>query len=111
MNIYISLYKENNSYNTHMNYIRVCVSIYIYKYIFAYPMALFWKFKMPPRIKLCLYFMCLTCSALQTKADVPGLERTLVACLERVFQTKYGACLIPHYMVCLFVYISTELEA
>ncbi|XP_022717167.1 uncharacterized protein LOC111275859 isoform X2 [Durio zibethinus] len=37
-------------------------------------------------------------SALQTKADVPGLENTLVACLERLFKTKYGASLIPHYM-------------
>lgn len=38
-------------------------------------------------------------SALQTKADVPGLESTLIAALERLFQTKYGASLIPHYMV------------
>ncbi|XVF04272.1 hypothetical protein REPUB_Repub05bG0068400 [Reevesia pubescens] len=37
-------------------------------------------------------------SVLQTKADVPGLENTLVECLERVFKTKYGASLIPHYM-------------
>ncbi|OMO53490.1 Armadillo-like helical [Corchorus olitorius] len=37
-------------------------------------------------------------SALQTKADVPGLETTLVACLERVFKTKHGASLIPQYM-------------
>ncbi|EXB75016.1 26S proteasome non-ATPase regulatory subunit 5 [Morus notabilis] len=37
-------------------------------------------------------------NALQTKADVPGLENTLVACLERIFQTKYGAYLIPQYM-------------
>ncbi|XVE80087.1 hypothetical protein DITRI_Ditri14bG0111400 [Diplodiscus trichospermus] len=37
-------------------------------------------------------------SALQTKADVPGLEEALVACLERVFKTKYGASLIPQYM-------------
>ncbi|XVF78573.1 hypothetical protein PTKIN_Ptkin14bG0145100 [Pterospermum kingtungense] len=37
-------------------------------------------------------------SALQTKADVPGLETALAACLERVFKTKYGASLIPHYM-------------
>lgn len=57
----------------------------------------------------CLYFAYLACSALQTKADVPGLENTLVACLERIFQTKYGAYLIPQYMVCTFAYISSEL--
>ena len=39
-------------------------------------------------------------SVLQTKADVPGVESTLVACLERIFSTKHGASLIPHYMVC-----------
>jgi 26S proteasome non-ATPase regulatory subunit 5 len=37
-------------------------------------------------------------NALQTKADVPGLEEALIACLERIFKTKYGASLIPHYM-------------
>ncbi|GMI63633.1 hypothetical protein like AT3G15180 [Hibiscus trionum] len=37
-------------------------------------------------------------SALQTKADVPGLENILVACLERVFKTKYGTSLVPQYM-------------
>ncbi|KAM6550404.1 hypothetical protein CsatB_000212 [Cannabis sativa] len=37
-------------------------------------------------------------NALQTKSDVPGLENTLVSCLERIFKTKYGASLIPHYM-------------
>ncbi|KAJ9153557.1 hypothetical protein P3X46_026984 [Hevea brasiliensis] len=42
-------------------------------------------------------------SALQTKAGVPGLENTLVACLERIFKTKYGASLIPQYMVCLLL--------
>ncbi|XVF04274.1 hypothetical protein REPUB_Repub05bG0068400 [Reevesia pubescens] len=42
-------------------------------------------------------------SVLQTKADVPGLENTLVECLERVFKTKYGASLIPHYMVSSFL--------
>ncbi|XP_031266569.1 uncharacterized protein LOC116124959 [Pistacia vera] len=36
--------------------------------------------------------------ALQTKGHVPGLETTLVACLERIFKTKYGASLIPEYM-------------
>ncbi|KAE9458089.1 hypothetical protein C3L33_10008, partial [Rhododendron williamsianum] len=43
--------------------------------------------------------------ALQTKADVPGLENALVACLERIFGTKYGASLVPQYMVsCLLEY-------
>ncbi|KAH9802467.1 ARM repeat superfamily protein [Citrus sinensis] len=37
-------------------------------------------------------------NTLQTKPDVPGLEDTLVVCLERIFKTKYGASLIPHYM-------------
>ncbi|KAJ0046866.1 hypothetical protein Pint_04629 [Pistacia integerrima] len=37
-------------------------------------------------------------NALQTKGHVPGLETTLVACLERIFKTKYGASLIPEYM-------------
>ncbi|KAL7143370.1 hypothetical protein ABFS83_08G186700 [Erythranthe nasuta] len=37
-------------------------------------------------------------SALQTNADYPGLENALVDCLERIFRTKYGASLIPHYM-------------
>ncbi|CAL5330828.1 hypothetical protein CsSME_00011757 [Camellia sinensis var. sinensis] len=40
-------------------------------------------------------------NALQTKGDVPGLENALVACLERIFKTKYGASLIPQYMVCV----------
>lgn len=39
------------------------------------------------------------CSALQTDADYPGLVNALVDCLERIFKTKYGASLIPHYMV------------
>ncbi|XP_050368538.1 uncharacterized protein LOC126786682 [Argentina anserina] len=37
-------------------------------------------------------------NALQTKADVPGLEDTLVAVLESVFKTRYGASLLPQYM-------------
>ncbi|KAL3631437.1 hypothetical protein CASFOL_024421 [Castilleja foliolosa] len=37
-------------------------------------------------------------SSLQTNADYPGLENALVDCLERIFRTKYGASLIPHYM-------------
>ncbi|KAI7729630.1 hypothetical protein M8C21_002665 [Ambrosia artemisiifolia] len=37
-------------------------------------------------------------NALQTKGDVPGLEYALVDCLEKIFRTKYGASLIPHFM-------------
>ncbi|XWS52103.1 hypothetical protein CRYUN_Cryun11dG0038500 [Craigia yunnanensis] len=47
-------------------------------------------------------------SALQTKADVPGLENALVACLERVFKTKYGTSLIPHYMPFLQVGLKAD---
>ncbi|KAL8147741.1 hypothetical protein AgCh_005167 [Apium graveolens] len=36
--------------------------------------------------------------ALQTTEDVPGLENTVVDCLERLFKTNYGASLIPHSM-------------
>ncbi|CAK9175243.1 unnamed protein product [Ilex paraguariensis] len=42
-------------------------------------------------------------TALQTKSDVPGLENALVACLERVFRTKFGASLIPLYMSALLM--------
>ncbi|KAK1424560.1 hypothetical protein QVD17_19892 [Tagetes erecta] len=37
-------------------------------------------------------------SALQTKGDVHGLEDALIDCLEKIFRTKYGASLIPHFM-------------
>nr|XP_043620480.1 uncharacterized protein LOC122592343 [Erigeron canadensis] len=37
-------------------------------------------------------------NALQTKSDVPGLENALIDCLEKIFKTKYGASLIPHFM-------------
>ncbi|XP_044493574.1 uncharacterized protein LOC123216940 isoform X2 [Mangifera indica] len=47
-------------------------------------------------------------NALQTKAHVPSLESTLVACLERIFQTKYGASLIPQYMVACLLDISGD---
>ncbi|KAJ0986105.1 hypothetical protein J5N97_004461 [Dioscorea zingiberensis] len=36
-------------------------------------------------------------SLMQTEADVSGVEGTIVACLERIFKTKYGASQIPHY--------------
>ncbi|KAK6946684.1 26S proteasome non-ATPase regulatory subunit 5 [Dillenia turbinata] len=38
-------------------------------------------------------------NVLQTKADVPGVENNLVACLERIFQTNYGGSLIPQFLV------------
>ncbi|EOY13091.1 26S proteasome non-ATPase regulatory subunit 5 - like 1 [Theobroma cacao] len=47
-------------------------------------------------------------SALQTKADVPGLENTLAVCLERVFKTKYGGSLIPQYMPFLQVGLKAD---
>ncbi|XP_047249676.1 uncharacterized protein LOC124885622 isoform X1 [Capsicum annuum] len=47
----------------------------------------------------CCCSICVVLSALQTKADYPSLESALVDCLERVFKTRYGASLIPHYMV------------
>ncbi|PIA36566.1 hypothetical protein AQUCO_03300036v1 [Aquilegia coerulea] len=48
-------------------------------------------------------------SALQCKGDVPSLETTLVACLERVFNTKYGASLIPQFMS--FVQVGLQAES
>ncbi|GMH24940.1 hypothetical protein Nepgr_026783 [Nepenthes gracilis] len=50
-------------------------------------------------------------NALQTKADVPGLENALVACLERIFKSKYGASLIPQYMPFLQVGLRADSEA
>uniref|UniRef100_A0A7C9CK81 26S proteasome non-ATPase regulatory subunit 5 n=1 Tax=Opuntia streptacantha TaxID=393608 RepID=A0A7C9CK81_OPUST len=47
-------------------------------------------------------------NALQTKAEVPGLENALVACLERIFKTKYGASLIPQYMPFLQVGLQAD---
>ncbi|KAI8552512.1 hypothetical protein RHMOL_Rhmol06G0272700 [Rhododendron molle] len=47
-------------------------------------------------------------NALQTKADVPGLENALVACLERIFGTKYGASLIPQYMPFVIVGLGAD---
>lgn len=43
-------------------------------------------------------------SALTNGAAIPGLETALVSCLERIFVTKYGSSLIPHYMVKIFVW-------
>ncbi|GAB2258950.1 hypothetical protein Droror1_Dr00015110 [Drosera rotundifolia] len=47
-------------------------------------------------------------SALQTQVDVPAVEPALVPCLERIFETKYGASLIPHYMAFLQVGLRAE---
>ncbi|GMP65945.1 hypothetical protein CsSME_00026519 [Camellia sinensis var. sinensis] len=47
-------------------------------------------------------------NALQTKGDVPGLENALVACLERIFKTKYGASLIPQYMPFIVVGLGAD---
>ncbi|XP_077226745.1 ARM repeat superfamily protein [Tasmannia lanceolata] len=46
-------------------------------------------------------------SALQSEVDAPGLESTLVSCLERIFKTKYGSSLIPQYMP----FVQTGLQA
>ncbi|KAL3849168.1 hypothetical protein ACJIZ3_011050 [Penstemon smallii] len=47
-------------------------------------------------------------NALQTEAEYPGLENALVDCLERVFRTKYGASLIPHYMPFVLVGLGAD---
>ncbi|GAB2284496.1 hypothetical protein Dimus_018950 [Dionaea muscipula] len=47
-------------------------------------------------------------NALQTNAELPGVEPALVPCLERIFKTKYGASLIPHYMPFLQVGLRAE---
>ncbi|XP_008801496.2 uncharacterized protein LOC103715588 isoform X1 [Phoenix dactylifera] len=43
------------------------------------------------------YSLTVLFGVLQTKADVPGLEDTVVACLDRIFRTKYGASLLTNY--------------
>ncbi|XP_028807476.1 uncharacterized protein LOC114762185 [Neltuma alba] len=50
-------------------------------------------------------------NALQTKFDVPGLENTLTACLERLFKTKFGASLIPQYMPFVQVGLQADSQA
>ncbi|KAL8505792.1 hypothetical protein ACS0TY_016857 [Phlomoides rotata] len=47
-------------------------------------------------------------SALQTNVDFPGLESALVDCLERIFRTKYGTSLIPHYMPFVLVGLGAD---
>jgi 26S proteasome non-ATPase regulatory subunit 5 len=50
-------------------------------------------------------------NALQTQFDVPGLESTLVVCLERLFRTKLGASLIPQYMAFVQVGLQADSQA
>ncbi|XP_073297150.1 uncharacterized protein [Primulina huaijiensis] len=47
-------------------------------------------------------------SALQTSADYPGLENAVVPCLERIFKTKHGASLIPHFMPVVLVGLGAD---
>ncbi|XP_068662552.1 uncharacterized protein [Aristolochia californica] len=47
-------------------------------------------------------------SALQTEADAPEVESTLVSCLERIFKTKYGSFFIPQYMPFVHVGLQTD---
>ncbi|CAI9088714.1 OLC1v1023133C1 [Oldenlandia corymbosa var. corymbosa] len=47
-------------------------------------------------------------NALQTRGDYPGLVDVLVDSLERVFRTKYGASLIPHYMPFIVVGLGAD---
>ncbi|CAN0890633.1 26S proteasome non-ATPase regulatory subunit 5 [Linum grandiflorum] len=47
-------------------------------------------------------------SVLQNGKDAPGLEDALVPCLERLFSTKYGASLIPHYLPFLQMALSAD---
>ncbi|KAL5565291.1 hypothetical protein UlMin_028455 [Ulmus minor] len=37
-------------------------------------------------------------NVLQVQSDMPGLDNALVASLEKIFKTNYGASLIPQYM-------------
>ncbi|XP_050901779.1 uncharacterized protein LOC127108359 isoform X2 [Lathyrus oleraceus] len=50
-------------------------------------------------------------NALRTQFDVPGLETTLVLCLERLFKTKFGASLIPQYMSFVQVGLQADSQA
>ncbi|KAL2944389.1 Acyl-CoA synthetase FUM16 [Bienertia sinuspersici] len=49
--------------------------------------------------------------ALQTKAEVPGMENALVTCLETIFRTRYGSSLISQYMPFLQVGLQADSEA
>ncbi|KAM0938540.1 putative armadillo-like helical, 26S proteasome non-ATPase regulatory subunit 5 [Dioscorea sansibarensis] len=50
-------------------------------------------------------------SILQTKADVSGVEGPIVSCLERLFKTKFGASLIPHYIAFVQAGLQAKSEA
>ncbi|XP_057831636.2 uncharacterized protein LOC131042307 isoform X2 [Cryptomeria japonica] len=45
------------------------------------------------------YPLPLLFSALESEYEVPGLEASVVSCLERIFKTSYGASLLPQCMV------------
>ncbi|QCD86330.1 26S proteasome non-ATPase regulatory subunit 5 [Vigna unguiculata] len=55
--------------------------------------------------------LTLIINALQTNVDVPDLENTLVACLDKLFNTKLGASLIPQYMPFVQVGLQAESQA
>ncbi|XP_049935504.1 uncharacterized protein LOC116260893 isoform X2 [Nymphaea colorata] len=50
-------------------------------------------------------------SALSLKSDVPGLESSLVSCLEMIFGTKYGISHVPEYMPFVCVGLSAQSQA
>ncbi|KAF0926232.1 hypothetical protein E2562_022061 [Oryza meyeriana var. granulata] len=39
----------------------------------------------------------LVVDALQSEADVPGMDETVAACLDKVFSSRYGASFLPNY--------------
>lgn len=51
----------------------------------------------------CLLCDYLNCSVLQGEIYVPGVEDTIVACLDKIFKTKYGASLLPNFAVCISI--------
>lgn len=48
---------------------------------------------------------------LQMEVDVPKLEDTIVACLDRIFRTKYGSSLLLQYVVFLQAGLQANSEA
>lgn len=48
----------------------------------------------------CCCNLSLSCSALQSEADVQGMVETVTECLDKVFFSRYGASLLPSYGVC-----------
>jgi len=49
-----------------------------------------------------------SCSVLQTGVEGSELEATIVACLDRIFRTKYGASLLLQYAVCIISFPLTQ---